>query len=71
MRDKHSEQFKFTSEGNVRLEYNGKNWNWIKNWDHNKQEKQAEEIAKKMREGGVAIGSEGLISTGTKFYGEE
>ncbi len=69
-KDKHPDQFKYTSEGNVRLEYDDKKWKWVNNWDHNKQEKQAERIAKKMREGGVTIGAGGLVSTGTKYYGE-
>lgn len=70
-KDSHPHQFKYTSEGNVRLEFNGEKWNWVSNWDHNKHEKQAERIAKKMRTGGVTIGSGGLISKRTEYYGEE
>ncbi|MBN2819310.1 MAG: MBL fold metallo-hydrolase [Bacteroidales bacterium] len=69
--DKHPDQFNYTSEGNLRLEFDGVNWKWIKNWDHNKDENQAQRLAEKMKHGGVAIGSGDLISTSTKYYGEE
>lgn len=69
--DKHPEHFKYTSDGNVRLEFDGKHWKWIKNWDHNKEENQARRLADKMKHGGVAIGSGGLTSTSTRYYGEE
>lgn len=69
--DKHPDQFKYTSEGNVRLEFDGKKWKWIKNWDHNAEEKQAQRLADKMKAGGIAIGGGGMVSKSTAFYGEE
>ena len=35
--DKHPDEFKYTSDGNVRLEYNfiKKEWIWNNGWDHN------------------------------------
>lgn len=69
--DKHPDQFKYTSDGNVRLEFDDKHWKWIKNWDHNKEENQARRLAEKMKQGALSIGSGGLLSKSTAFYGEE
>jgi len=69
--DKHPEEFKYTSDGNVRLEFDEEKWEWIENWYHSAEEKQAKRLAKKMKAGSVAIGTGGLFSKSTKFYGED
>jgi beta-lactamase superfamily II metal-dependent hydrolase len=69
--DKHPSQFKYTSEGNIRLEYDGFHWIYIDNWDHNEKVNQAKRIAEKMRNGGVSIGAGGMKSSNTQYYGED
>lgn len=69
--DKHPEQYKYTSEGNVRLEFEDNNWKWVEDWDHNKQAiiHEAKKLNKKHQNQGVVVG-DGLEVKKTRFYGE-
>lgn len=55
--DKHPEQFKYTSEGNIRLEYDGFSWQWDTNWDYYKEQKQKELI----KEAALKTANNGIV----------
>jgi hypothetical protein len=66
----HPKQFKYTSDGNICLEYDGQSWNWITNWDRNTKimENQAKFISDKLKAGTASIGMN-LPTINTRFYG--
>lgn len=67
--DKHPDQFKYTSEGNVRLEYDNNTWSWKLNWiSADEKKEQAKRITKKMSMGSIPIGN--LTAKKTRFYGK-
>ncbi|MCK9209107.1 MAG: MBL fold metallo-hydrolase [Salinivirgaceae bacterium] len=68
--DKHPNQFKYTSEGNIRLEYTGTKWKYIDNWDHNEKANQAKRIAESMKAGTLSIGGFEKKVSPTKYFGE-
>lgn len=41
--DKHPNSFRYTSEANVRLQYESDKWLWIKDWDHYPSEEESKE----------------------------
>jgi hypothetical protein len=68
--DKHPDQFKYTSTGNVRLEYDGSTWSWKLNWNIDDEKKnQAKRFTEKMRIGELFIGN--LNAKPTNYYGED
>jgi beta-lactamase superfamily II metal-dependent hydrolase len=70
--DKHPKQFKYTSEGNVRLELKNNQWKWKSNWKNKSQRKnQAQNIGKKMSGPGIAVGMGNKYKVKTKnFYSD-
>lgn len=60
--DKHPRSFRYTNENNVRLEYKGDQWVWIKNWDHNPPEEVEESKESKLRGLAATILTSGAVT---------
>jgi len=74
--EKHPNQFKYTADGNIRIENNDNTWTWMLNWDHNEKGKEllkerARKVSKSMQNGALIIGSEISVPRNPGYYGSE
>ncbi len=74
--DKHPILFKYTSDGDIRIENKETDWTWVSDWDHSEKKKEllkeyARKVRKNMQNGTLVIGSGTSVPRNPGYYGSE